>query len=284
MKLITAMALILILATSVFALDKTIYQMRQDFGSDALYDCSVGYYYYVPCPTYSYFWSFSGWEYGDCLGEFFVVGDARMGTGEVCDPYNCHEFEALTYLDFNANAPGQYPEDFQIEFCLYCSDLNGCAVGPALWCSGMVFSLARGWNWVYADPPICLTQCVIDPPGGPVFLVQATHYGTFPDAPNWGTDGPGIYFYYCASMHETGCLQAIYPRPWTSYYTPGIHSAYYGNPCEPCPVAYFCDGMDTTPDCSQFGFCELAWTARLACRGPTATEPTTWGNIKSMYK
>ena len=50
MKLYTvlAIALVLVLATSVLALDKKAFTMREDFGTETLSDCAMNYYYYTP--------------------------------------------------------------------------------------------------------------------------------------------------------------------------------------------------------------------------------------------
>ncbi len=50
------------------------------------------------------------------------------------------------------------------------------------------------------------------------------------------------------------------------------------------PPVWFTDQNDTTPDAAQYGYVELAWRIYLVCSGPTSTEPTAWGNIKSMYR
>jgi hypothetical protein len=84
-------------------------------------------------------------------------------------------------------------------------------------------------------------------------------------------------------MTDIGGQAALYPRPAVSHYGT-IHSGYYGVGFAYCPPLWFCDGEDTTEDCSECGFIELAWTIYMACNGPTAAEPTTWGNIKSIYK
>jgi hypothetical protein len=87
-------------------------------------------------------------------------------------------------------------------------------------------------------------------------------------------------------MHDESCLPALYPRPYVSHYNT-IHSGFYGWAHYLgmyCPPGWFLDGRDTTDDGSQYGFIELAWTIYLGYTGPTATEPTTWGAIKSMYK
>jgi hypothetical protein len=84
-------------------------------------------------------------------------------------------------------------------------------------------------------------------------------------------------------MHEYSCLPTIYPRPYNSYY-PTIHSGFYGQNFGYCPPMWFADSRDTSPDATVYGYVELAWRIYLVCSGPTNVEPTTWGNIKSMYR
>ena len=94
-------------------------------------------------------------------------------------------------------------------------------------------------------------------------------------------------------MHDAGCMPAEYPRPYVSAY-PLMHSGYYGPNFQYCPPLNFADGRDTTcatglciPDGvagTQFGFIELAWRIYVICEGPTASEPSSWGNIKRIYK
>ena len=84
-------------------------------------------------------------------------------------------------------------------------------------------------------------------------------------------------------MHDYGCLPALYPRPYNSHYA-SIHSGYYGKDFEYCPPRWFRDGRDSTPDGTQYGFCELAWRLYITCAGPSASQPATWSDIKSMYR
>ena len=100
MRLGMVLVLVLVLATSVFGLEKKAYQMREDYGTEPLYDCVLQYYYYIPCPTYGWFWSYSGWSPGDVIGTFFLIGEESMGGYTACDPCNCQEIEALRVLDF----------------------------------------------------------------------------------------------------------------------------------------------------------------------------------------
>jgi hypothetical protein len=88
----------------------------------------------------------------------------------------------------------------------------------------------------------------------------------------------------CA-MHEYGCLPALYPRARCSGTEPRVHGGYIGSfPFQYWPPLMLCDGRDTTPNCTEFGAVESAWRIYLICAGPNAAEPSTWGNIKSMYE
>jgi len=284
LELVMVSLLTLFIAASGFAVEKTAYQMTKDFEAEMPGDCALEYYYYVPCPTCSYFYRWTGWAYGDIVGQLFMIGDASMGGGEACDPATCHRLEEIRWLDLNPDAPGWYPTDYMIRFDLFCSDMQGCPIGPSFW-SATTLSARTGWNGHTVLNPPCVGACIADPPGVPVILLTATHIGwTDGTAPHWGTDAPGKYVQYGSDMHEIGCLPVRYPRPWNSYYSPGIRSGYYGRGTLTCPPQYFCDKLDTTSDCTEFGFCELAWTITLSCSGPTSAEPATWGRLKSMYR
>ena len=284
MKLFMAIALVLVLATSAFALEKKAYTMRDDFGTEPLYDCTMNYYYYTPCPTYSWFWAFTGWTPGDVVGSMFQVGDISTGTALACDPLQCFKVEQIRLLDF-AGYGTVYPGLFTVEFGIYCADAQGCPVGEALWTSGP-WETGYAWNYIPVDPPVCLNDCAteIDPvPGYPRILVTATMIGTDATYPAFGFDNISTGIEQACEMHDYSCINALYPRPYVSNY-PTIYSGYYGPDFLYCPPQWFCDGRDTTPACDQFGFIELAWRLYLICDGPTATEPSTWGNIKSMYR
>jgi hypothetical protein len=283
-------ALVLVIATSAFGFEKKAYQIREDFGTEPLYDCLLNYYYYIPCPTYSWFWAFTGWVPGDIIGVFFELWDYTMSYSGCpdyvgCDPANCHVLEQIRILDF-AGYGTVYPGLFTVEYDVYCCDDAGCPIGPSLWNSGP-WENAYAWNYIGlpVDPPISICECATepDPVFNPRILVTATHTGTDGIYPAWGCDNISTAIEQACMMHDTGCCPALYPRPWVSHYRT-IHSGYYGPGFMYCPPQWFCDGRDTTPDCTMYGFVELAWRVYMICSGPTATEPSTWGNIKSMYR
>jgi hypothetical protein len=284
------LALVLALASSAYGMEMKALQMREDFGSEPLYDCYMNYYYYIPCPTYSWFWSYYGWTQGSSVGTFFTAGDASMGrAGSACPPYlTCdaylaHTIEQFRVLDF-AGYGTMYPGLYTVEFQIWCADEHGCPIAPALWSSGPQEMCVGGWNYiaVTANPALCVSRCATQANYGyPRFLITATHIGTDATYPAWGMDNISRPIGLACTMHDSGCCPALYPRPTASHYNT-MHSGYYGVNFEFCPPEWFLDGGDTVGD--EEGFIELAWRVYLVNTGPIATKPTTWGHIKSMYR
>jgi hypothetical protein len=277
--------LVLVLATSAFGLEKKAYQMRDDFGMEPQYDGMLNYYYYIPCPTYSWFWAYSGWDPGDIVGCGFDIGAQGTGTAPPLDPLNCNHIEYLRVLDF-AGYGTAYPGLFTIEFDIWCAEGGPGAL--SLWNSGPV-ECGFAWNYFLVDPPVCVTECLgyCCADLEPIILVTATHVGTIGKYPAWGFDNISTSLEVACVMHDYGCLPAVWPR---GPVTPGVcegnvHSGYFGTyQWEFLPPISITDGRDTTEDGSQFGYIELAWRIYVICQGPTSTEPSTWGNIKSMYR
>ncbi len=284
MKTVLLASLAIAIAISdCYGIEKRPYMIKEDFGTALLDECSLQYYYYVPCPTYSWFWGFSGWSPGEVIGTFFTVGDVSTGGFDVCDSSNCYQIVGLRFLDF-AGYGTTYPGLFTVQFDIYCADENGCPVGPSLWDSGPI-ETARDWNVLPIDPPVDVSSCFIDagPPGSHArFLVTATHIGTDCTFPEWGLDNISNLLDEGCELHIVGCLPALYPRPHNSHY-PVMHSGFYGVDFAYCPPQLFEDGGDTTWDGSVYGFVELAWRIELACQ-PDAVEATTWGNLKALYR
>jgi hypothetical protein len=281
--LLLAVALAPLAAVSAQSGDSQAYLMRDDFGMESLSDCQLNYYYYIPCPTYSWFWTFFDWEPDDVVGVWFQVGDLSMSTGHVCDPAACHTLEQIRVLD--TGGLGGMHGCCLVEFDVYCSDEYGCPIGPSLWNSGTL-AFDFGWNYVTVDPPISICGCSVnpgEPPSAPRILIAATHGSIIPYYPAWGSDCVGFAFQHACELHDSSCLPILYPRPYSSYY-PTMHSGYYGQNFMYCPPLWFRDRRDTTPDAHLYGYVELAWRIYLACHGPTSIEPTSWGNIKSMYR
>jgi hypothetical protein len=289
MRLCIVLALVLVLASSAFALEKKAYQMRDDFGTEPLYTTALNYYYYIPCPTYSWFWSYTGWTPGEVIGMCFTIGDQGTGTAPAADPYLGQTIDQLRILDF-AGYGTVYPGKFTVEFDIYCADECCGTAAPVVhaWNSGP-YETYFAWNYIPVDPPLCLTiPCGEIDPGAMVghsVVVTATHTGTDGLYPAWGMDNISTAITEGCPLHDYGCMPANYPRFACSAGTPMVHGGYIGTfPFQYWPPLAFLDGADTTPDGSQFGAIELAWRIYIDESGPTATEPSSWGNIKSMYR
>lgn len=276
----------------VLAIEGRAYKMREDVGTEPLYDCTLNYFYYIPCPTYSWFYAFGGfvdpWEQGTTVGAWFEIGDLSTGGSDICDPTQCHTLRRIRVLDFEG-VQG-YPAAWRCRIDVYCCDEYGCPVGPSLWSHPIWTSF--GWNYILIDPwiDICLSGCATDPgppASSPRLLITMTHAVLPPFGHEnynaWGTDVISKNLENGCVMHDYGCLPASYPRPYAGNYST-MHSGYYGTDFEHCPPQWFKDPHDSTPDGDEYGFVELCWRIYLDCSGPTATQPATWGSIKSMYK
>jgi hypothetical protein len=288
MRYLLIVLLVLGLAASAYGLEKRALQMREDFGTEPLYDCYMNYYYYIPCPTNSWFWAFSGWDRGQVVGAWFRVGDPCMGrAGSGCPPYVVCEpcglenksIERLRVLDF-AGYGATYPGLFTVRFNMYCCDDLGRPIGGQLyWSSGPIELTTAGWNYIdayYGDFANCSTE------GGwcyPQVLVTATHIGTEATYPAWGFDNISQPVSLGCAMHDNGCCPALYPRPQTSHYST-MHSGDYGVGFVNFPPDWFLDPADSVGD--VYGYVELAW--RIYTWFHVATEGTTWGAVKSMYR
>jgi hypothetical protein len=284
MKQLMVVMLVLFLAAPAFGAEMKAFKMRDDFGAAPLSDCALQYYYYIPCPTYNWFAYFSGCGINEGIGAWFQVGDISMGGHAACDPVNCHALEQFRILDFSGYGT-VYPGLFTIRFDIYCCDEDGCPIGPPLWTSGP-WETHWAWNYIPVDPPLSICECSVDPgppPSGPRILIISTSIGTLCTYPAWGFDYIGRAVEQGCEMIDIGGRPALYPRPFVSYY-PTIHSGWYGSNFQYCPPLWLCGDHDDIPGCTQFGFMELAWTIYLSCSGPTAAEPSTWGNIKAMYR
>lgn len=279
-----AVVLVAVLATATCGLgfEKRAFQMQSDLGMEPLGGCALQYYYSIPCPTWSWFWAFTiGPE--DLIGAWFDVGDISTGGYGTCDPSECHSLTRLTIFDF-AGYGVIYPGLWTVTFDAYCSDDEGCPLGPSLWNSGPV-ETEFGWNDIPVEPPLSLCDCAANPgppPTGPRIAIItraiADHHLW------WGMDNIGTPVTMGCEMHDVGCLPALFPRPYTSHYET-MHSGYYGTwEITHCPPVMITDGYDTTPDGTQYGHIELLWTIQVECTGPTSAKTTTWSSIKSMYR
>jgi hypothetical protein len=280
--------LVLGLASSAQALDAGAFQMSEDFGAEPLYDCGLQYYYYIPCPTYSWFWAFSGWSPGDIIGTCFEIGDQGTGGFAACDSYLCQGgLRSIGVLDY-AGYGTIYPGLFTFEFDVYCA-LDCCGPNQPfmhIWNSGPL-DTHYGWNyftnaWMLSLSPCCTAT---PPDCSTKFVITATMTGTDARYPAWGFDNVSTAVNTGCVLHDIGCLPAVIGRNPCGTDDPMVHSGYIGTyPFEYWPPLPFCDGQDSSADCHRWGAVELAWRINLDCGGHVAGAPTTWGEIKSIYR
>ncbi|MFH1219016.1 MAG: hypothetical protein V1694_01000 [Candidatus Eisenbacteria bacterium] len=278
------MLVLVCLALPALGFEKKAYQIGEDFGTETVTECNLQYYYYIPCPTFSWFWGFYGWTYGDKVGQFYTIGDASTAGFATCDPESCHSIVGIRVLDF-AGYGQIYPGLYTVKFNIYCSNELGCPVGASLWESQPIETSQDDWTFIEVDPPVPVTGCCVQvsPPLMPRILVTATSIGTDNTYPQWGMDNVSAAAIQVCAMHDIGSVPALYPRPASSHYST-IHSGYYGVDFQYCPPIWFKDGADTTQDASIYGYLEFAWRLYVRCFGPQGTKPTTWGSIKSIYR
>jgi hypothetical protein len=274
----STIVLLLCLVASASGFTGSPYQMREDFGVDPLYDCRLNYYYYVPCPTYSWFWGFQGWEPGDRIGAWFRPGDQGTSGFDPCDPDSCLLIEQFRIMDF-AGYGTIYPGLFTVEFDFWPADYDGCPTGPPLWSSGPV-ETGHGWNYIVPADLVNIYP-------HDTILITATSVGTEGQFPIWATDNVSTPVLYGCELHDYCCLPLLYPRPYVSHFS-SMHSGYYGQGFTHCPPQWFKDSRDTTHDGTQWGYAELAWRLYLVCSGTSGVEPRdggmTWGDIKALYR
>jgi hypothetical protein len=273
------------------ALGQDHFKFKEDFEMDPLSDCALQYYYYIPCPTYSWFWSYYYWDRGDVAGEWFDIGDVPTGGFDACDPTNCVTLDRIRILSTGCACQGPsgefYPGAY-VHYEVHCADEIGRPVGPSLWSSGEMLLADYGWNYIDVDPPLSICGCVTDPESPastPRILVTImVHAGSAPWCMELGGDNISDALFNECTMHEDGCLPALYPRPYVSHY-PVMHSGFYRQMgIEYDPPKPIRDRNDTTPDRTQYGYVELAWRIYLSCTGPSDRSSTTWGALKSLYR
>jgi hypothetical protein len=244
-------------------------RMREDFGSEPLYDCVLQYYYHIPCPTYSWFWAYYGWEPGDILSTSFRLSDQGTGGYDVCDPIICTGLDQIRILDF-AGYGTIYPGLFTIEMSVYCSDASPYP-GYSLWRSG---PLETHFGWNYFD--------VNDPDGRPLsvagcfdgvatsFAVTMHMVGSEGVYPMVGFDNIGTALEVACELHDRGCMPAVYPRDWAGGEEPRVHSGYVGQSrFQYWPPLGMPDGTCVSPgSVCERGFVEAAWRIYMACWSP----------------
>jgi hypothetical protein len=252
-------------------------------------DCVLQYYYYIPCPTYSWFWAYSGWEPGDIIGAHFRIADQGTGGFDPADPWGCCHLGWIGILDF-AGYGTAYPGLFTIEMDVYCAD-DTPSPRSHMWNSGSL-ETHFGWNYVEVEPPLYILPCWdYDrwPPAAPAIVVTMTSTGSEGIFPKLGFDNISTSIHVGCPLHDLGCLPAAYPRTRMGESDLSVHSGYIGKyPFQNWPPLPFPDGVHT--GFRPFGWCgyvELAMQIGMPfwhMRSEKALYQTSWGAIKSLYR
>lgn len=243
-----------------------VYTMTEE--TEPLMDCALQYYYFIPSPTHSWFWAYSGWEYGDIVGACFRVGDEGTDEYHQCDPIYCSRLERIRVLDF-AGYGTVYPGLFTVLFDVYCADETLEPLSH-LWCSGPR-ELGFGWNHIVVDPAVDISACYESEYMFPRVVVTMTMIGSYGVYPRLGFDNVSTPFDLGHEMHDSGCLPAVYPRSGFGGSEPRVHSGYVGTqPFENWPPVPLPDGKHLVDPggATWFGYAEAAWRIYLKCAGP----------------
>jgi hypothetical protein len=237
--------------------------------------------YYNFCSGWVFYWS------GYCFGTFteltlppqigtvFDLSDCPLDCRHLTDVWwGCKRF--TTYGDVNVE--------------VFCASECGCPIGAPL--AGVynynpLFTTA--WqHFVFPELPLC-PVCEVEGGGSGKFLVMVTDNGmgvhTSPysdieslniDAgcqPDWDCVGHS----FCFRSAVDYCAQYGMPGPMWVESSPGY--------------IYGCTNVPTVPPgCHNYygygsGFyTEFLIDAYIACLGPTATEKSSWSDIKGMYR
>jgi hypothetical protein len=273
------------------SLEATPYGIVDDFETQPLWDCGLQYYYYIPCPTYSWFWAYSGWEPGDILATIFTMGDLSTGAFEPCDPYVCAHIEAVRILELSGYGEA-YPGVYSVELDIYCCDAESYPC-VHLWNSGPL-DLGFGWNefevWPLVEISRCAAECGNWDPTSKCFALTMTMVGTGGDYPAVGFDNVGTSVEAGCVLHDVGCLPAVFPRSWAGGSGTRVHSGYVGAyPFQYWPPLGLPDGLIYSGGLGfGCGFVEAAWRMYFHCTYPTRFETTiqsaSWGGIKNLYR
>lgn len=266
MRVACAVSLLLVLAFvpagTGNAFEAEPYQMVEDVGVHPWAQCALQHYYYIPCPSDSWFWGVSGWAIGDIIGAHFRVDQQSTGRVEPCCEC-CYVVVGVSILDF-AGYGTVYPGWFSVTPKFFCADENGYPTGPAVY-SGPPIDTSYGWNYIDFDrgfePP-----CFLPGTRYESFVVTITFTGLQGIYPAIGFDNIGTAQESGCEMRDIGGSLAEYPRNWAGGPEPRVHSGYVGwRDFEHWPPIGFADGGDTTRVTPEFGFSEVAWRVHLSC-------------------
>ena len=233
--------------------------------------CVLSYYYLLE--DCGYVTVVEGVEQGEAFGVHFKMTDS-VSWHTCCDTNACMTLDVVELVLYDALAP---PSDQSMNIKVYGADEAGNPSGGLLGNRDFEvdYSDTAAFTSVEIDftndgtePGLDLSGCCGD------FVVLLT-WKNSTGHPCLVLDNIGTCVDSCSAdpaCCEMGDDPYIYPRLRT-------HTYYYGSEWAWTKQDSFCD----LGGCGTYGYLEVLWQCGF-CTKSTATEPTTWGGIKAMYR
>ncbi len=238
--------------------------------------CTLSYFYTVPgC---GWVWVIDGIEENESFGVRFNMTD-EVPFHDPCDTSACLTLDALKIMLYDVLPP---PADQSMNLRVYAAGEGGDPLGDLLGNVDFEPSYAGTASFTTeiidftkggSTPGLDLSGC------GGDFVVILTWLNST-GHPCFVLDNISTCVESCAvdpDCCQMGTYPYVYPRttPHTHYY------GYFGSwLTDPDPT---CDFRDSTTLCDEYGYIEGMITSYF-CTVSQATEPSTWGSIKAMYK
>jgi hypothetical protein len=277
-RILVSTILVLAFATTSYAVPHNVAeygQLPEKNYSPASELCWL--YYYNFCSGWVYYWT------GYCYGSWAPDAQNTPKIGTCFDlagcPDNCRHLDAVVW-----GAKRFTPYGFA-DCEIFCADEHCCPVGaPIMGIYGQSVDIATPWQvFLFGNEPLC----VCDPYGK--FIVMITMIGggsqisgysdinAYNMDPNLGgsceTEWRCSGHSYCYLSLVDYCATYGMPGPmWVS--GPGYGCTNFPAIPPGCHNYFYSTGF----------FTEWLIDAYINCLGPTATEESTWSEIKALYK
>jgi len=273
----TGLAVLALLASSVEARQAHVVHLKPDdlvrirgIGSPSDASCELSYYYLIgDC---AYVTVYPGIE-NHSIGVHFNMTDVVPWLAP-CDTNRCLTLDEIEIVLYYVLPPGN---DQSMNVKVFAADENGEPVGSPLG--------NRDFEPAYVDTtlfPLCRIDFTNE--GSVPGLDLSGCGGNFVVLLTWKNDTGHPYLVldnvsWCVDSCTTNpvCCQMgsepyIYPRTTIHTYDYGVEGSWSKGPA-------ICDPKG----CSTYGPLEALWTCRFCTLTP-ATQPTTWGTIKALYR
>jgi hypothetical protein len=190
-----------------------------------------------------------------------------------CDTSECLTLDVIELTFYDVLAP---PADQEMNVKVFGSGASGEPVGDLL--GNLDFTPSYAESAVFTSVEIDFTNGAVEPgldlSGCDGCFVVLLTWRNPTGHPALVLDNVSTCVDSCsanAACCQMGDFPYLYPRK--------IHTYYYG-------IEWAWSKQDSIPDpggCESFGCLEALWTCGF-CTKTAATEPTTWGGIKALYR